>query len=781
MAFILNPSFCRRLLLISLYFLFSAINLLSSSVSISGTPNHTLICALQSNNRPQGQKAFLNCTSFPSGIQIQVNPNISFSEIAGGNGFICALRPPMGSPSSSSMFCWRFSTNATNVVPKRIYRGPMIQNLEAGNSQVCGLSNPNNELHCWQWPGFNSSQRSFSSISAGENFVCGLLLETSGNIDCLGNNTTVIRHEPTGKYSVIAAGTRHACAIFSINGSLYCWGDVPGAVTTPPPGTFVSLALGDNRSCALRAVNHTIVCWGDGFNVPESLRNQSFEAITAKGSVFCGVMSGDFSLHCWGNDNLGMNGAAHKVFDKVLPGPCRTQCLCGPLPGSAPFCERVQGSICRSCDSQPLPESQPPPPPSPISAPSQSRQNDWNSKMVAFLVVGCVGSLSLMLVLAFFLYKYCKGRGCKRVHDSGRLDEPEDQPANQRTLEKRLSHMISMGNGGHLEEFCWEILLEATNNFSEDKKIGTGSFGSVYRATLKDGREVAVKRAEISTTSPSNQIPGGSKRQEDKDNAFVNELESLSRLNHKNLVRLLGFFEDKNERILVYEFMINGSLTDHLHKFQTSTPNCPLMSWSGRIQIALDAARGIEYLHEYAIPPIIHRDIKSANILLDAKWVAKVSDFGLSLMGPEDEKSHLSLLAAGTVGYMDPEYYRLQVLTTKSDVYSFGVVLLELLCGYKAIHRNENGTPRNVVDFVVPYIVQDEIHRVLDRRLPPPTPYEIEAVAFVGYLAADCVCLEGRDRPTMTNVVDRLERALDACLAQPKPTLTSFNSESDSD
>ncbi|XP_028798759.1 serine/threonine-protein kinase-like protein CCR4 [Neltuma alba] len=781
MASILNPSFCRRLLLILLYFVssFLAINSLSSSVSISGNSSHTLICALQSTNRLQGQKSFLNCTSFPTGIKIQVNPNISFSEIAGGNGFVCALRPQMGSSSSSSsvMFCWRFSTNETNVAPKRIYHGPMIQNLEAGNSQICGLSSSNNGLNCWQWPGFNTRNvKGFSSISVGENFVCGLS-ETSGNINCRGNKS-IIGDEPKGNYSVIAAGTRYACAISSNNGSLHCWGDVPKAAMTPQ-GRFISLALGDNRSCALRAVNRTVDCWGtDGFSTPESFRNTSFEAITAKGSVFCGVMSNDYSLHCWGNDNLGMNGTAHKVFDEVLPGPCRTDCSCGPLPGSAQFCD-LGRSICSFCDNQLL-ESQPPLPP---SASSQSRQSNWSSKMVAFLVVGCVGSVSLMLVLAFFVYRYCKGRGCRRVHDSGRLDEPEDQPAIQPTLEKRLSHMISMGNGGHLEEFSWQILLEATNNFSEDQKIGTGSFGSVYHATLKDGKEVAIKRAEISPTSPSDKIIGGSRRQEDKDDAFVNELESLSRLNHKNLVRLLGFFEDNNERILVYDFMTNGSLTDHLHKLHTSTsnPNSPLMSWSGRIKVALDAARGIEYLHKYAIPPIIHRDIKSANILLDSKWTAKVSDFGLSLMGPEDEESHLSLLAAGTVGYMDPEYYRLQHLTTKSDVYSFGVVLLELLCGYKAIHRNENGTPRNVVDFVVPYIEQDEIHRVLDRRLPPPTPYEIEAVAFVGYLAADCVRFEGRERPTMTDVVNKLEIALDACLAQPKPTISRFNSGSDSD
>lgn len=387
------------------------------------------------------------------------------------------------------------------------------------------------------------------------------------------------------------------------------------------------------------------------------------------------------------------------------------------------------------------------------------------------MVVGCVGSFSLLSVLCLLAFtRYVKVRG-SRIHDSGRLEEGSssgrsDQNAQQvqptaRVLEKKLTHMISMGNVGHLEEFSLRSLRDATNNFSEEHKIGTGSFGTVYHAILSDGREVAVKRAETST---STSYLGGTKRSlEDKDSAFLNELEFLSRLNHKNLVRLIGYCEDCEERVLVYEYMSNGTLHDHLHKLETS----PLMSWSARIEVALNAARGIEYLHEYANPRIIHRDIKSSNILLDSNWKAKVSDFGLSLMGPQDDESHLSLRAAGTMGYMDPEYYRLQVLTTKSDVYSFGVVLLELLSGVKAIHKNENGVPRNVVDYVVPYVIHDEIHRVLDSRVPSPTPFEIEAVAYVGYLAADCVMPEGRYRPTMAEVVNSLGRALEACLAVP--------------
>ena len=756
-------------------FCLRAINTLSTTVSISETSNsnQTLICVLQHPNQ-QGQSN-LNCTSFPQAqaITLDVNPNVSYSQIVGGNGFVCALGPL--SSSISVMGCWRFSANATYNVPyKRIYRGPIVEDIDSGNSHVCGLvrkGNKNNslELECWQWHGFNSSMSMpMSSVAVGENFVCGL--SERGDVNCRergrgnGSRVRVVVDAPApgGNYSYIAAGFRHACVI-SGDGSLHCWGDMEEGQKPPQAGSFISLALGEKRSCAL-GDDRRVVCWGsNNFSMPRRLQDTYFESIVAKRTVFCGVLSSDYSLLCWGSKIFESN---NNVFDDVLPGPCRNECPCGPQSNSAKLCNSPGGVICQPCSPRVV---QSPSPPS-------NQSGGWSSQMVAFLVVGCVGCSSLLLVTAFFLNRYCnsKRRG-SRVHDSGRLDDDPQAQDGSRVLQKRLSHAISMGNGSPLEEFSLETLLQVTNNFCEDKRIGLGSFGAVYHSTLEDGKEVAIKRAEASSSTYT--VLGG-QGQVDKDNAFVNELESLSRLHHKNLVRLLGFYEDSKERILVYDYMDNGSLSDHLHKLQSSA----LMSWAVRIKVALDAARGIEYLHQYATPPIIHRDIKSANILLDAKWTAKVSDFGLSLMGPdpEDEDAHLSLLAAGTVGYMDPEYYRLQHLTPKSDVYSFGVVLLELLSGYKAIHKNENGVPRNVVDFVVPFIFQDEIHRVLDRRVAPPTPFEIEAVAYVGYLAADCVRLEGRDRPTMSQVVNNLERALAACLAKPilsRSTTDSISSQ----
>ncbi|KAK6129641.1 LOW QUALITY PROTEIN: hypothetical protein DH2020_036618 [Rehmannia glutinosa] len=589
------------------------------------TGNQTVVCAISS--------TFLNCTCFPQRIQIPINPPLtSVSGVVGGNGFICAVSSSYPS-STSVMVCWRFSNLSSNMTYKRIYIGPYLTDLNSGNSHICGLVNGSNSnsLHCWQWRNFNFNHtvnNISSSLAVGENFVCGL--SDLGEIQCLGSDDNVFDQMPRRNFSRVGAGFRHVCAI-SISGSLECWGNMAGE---RPEGEFTSLALGENRSCAIRS-NGTVICWGEnGFALPELLRDESFIAIEAKRTIFCGVVTSNYSLFCWGNEGFDSNPL---VFSDVVPGPCRTrtECGCGPLPNYGEYCE--QGlMICQPCVKQPswtiLPPPRPPPPPS-LPPPAGKK---WNSKMVAFLVIGCVGSFSLLLAVCIFLFsRYFKIRG-SRVHDSGRLEEggspqpsgqmPQPQPAPP-VLEKKLSYMISMGNGGHLEEFSLEILLKATENFSEEHKIGSGSFGSVYHATLDDGREVAIKRAEISSSSS---YAGATKRggQEDKDLAFLNELEFLSRLNHKNLI--IRICEDGNERVLVHEYMENGTLFDHLHKL----PFSPLTSWAARIKVALDAARGIEYLHEYAIPRVIHRDIKSSNILLDATWTARVSDLPL-VDGPQ--------------------------------------------------------------------------------------------------------------------------------------------------
>ncbi|VAH20397.1 unnamed protein product [Triticum turgidum subsp. durum] len=217
--------------------------------------------------------------------------------------------------------------------------------------------------------------------------------------------------------------------------------------------------------------------------------------------------------------------------------------------------------------------------------------------------------------------------------------------------------------------FSFEELKSCTDNFADSHEIGAGGYGKVYKGTLVDGIRVAIKRAQ------SGSMQGAPE--------FKNEIELLSRVHHRNLVSLIGFCFQQGEQMLVYEFVAGGTLRENLVVRGT------YLGWKKRLRIALGSARGLAYLHELADPPIIHRDIKSTNILLDENLKAKVADFGLSKLVADTEKGHVSTQVKGTLGYLDPEYYMTQQLSEKSDVYSFGVVMLELVSGRQPIEKGK--------------------------------------------------------------------------------------------
>lgn len=287
--------------------------------------------------------------------------------------------------------------------------------------------------------------------------------------------------------------------------------------------------------------------------------------------------------------------------------------------------------------------------------------------------------------------------------------------------------------------FSYDDLKKCTNNFSESNEIGFGGYGKVYKGILPDGKIVAIKRAQQGS------MQGGLE--------FKTEIELLSRVHHKNLVGLVGFCFEQGEQMLVYEFMPNGTLRESL----TGRSDIHL-DWKRRLRIALGSARGLAYLHELANPPIIHRDVKSTNILLDENLTAKVADFGLSKLVSDSEKGHVSTQVKGTLGYLDPEYYMTQQLTEKSDVYSFGVVMLELITSRQPIEKGK-------------YIVRevrtlmnknDEEHYGLRELMDPVvrnTPILIGFGRFLE-LAMQCVEESAADRPTMSEVVKALETIL---------------------
>ncbi|XP_059652147.1 leucine-rich repeat receptor protein kinase HPCA1-like [Cornus florida] len=308
--------------------------------------------------------------------------------------------------------------------------------------------------------------------------------------------------------------------------------------------------------------------------------------------------------------------------------------------------------------------------------------------------------------------------------------------------------------------FSFEELKKCTNNFSDANSVGSGGYGKVYRGTLATGQLVAIKRAQQGS------MQGGLE--------FKTEIELLSRVHHKNVVSLVGFCFEQCEQMLVYEFIPNGSLTDSL-----SGKSGIRLDWVRRLRAALGAARGLQYLHVHADPPIIHRDIKSNNILLDERLNAKVADFGLSKLMGDPEKSHVSTQVKGTMGYLDPEYYMTQQLTEKTDVYSFGVLLLELITGRGPIEKGK-------------YIVR-EVKRAMDKTKDLYNLHEILdpaiglATSLKGLekfvdLAMSCVAESGTDRPTMSEVVKEIENIMQLAGLNPnaESASTSVSYESTS-
>ncbi|KAF3779585.1 putative leucine-rich repeat receptor-like protein kinase [Nymphaea thermarum] len=288
--------------------------------------------------------------------------------------------------------------------------------------------------------------------------------------------------------------------------------------------------------------------------------------------------------------------------------------------------------------------------------------------------------------------------------------------------------------------FSYDEVKKCTDNFSARNEIGSGGYGKVYRGILPTGQMVAIKRAMQGS------MQGGVE--------FKTEIELLSRVHHKNLVGLVGFCFDRGEQMLVYEFVPNGSLKDSL-----SGKSGIHLDWKRRLRVSLGSARGLAYLHELANPPIIHRDVKSTNILLDESLVAKVADFGLSKLVADAAKGHVSTQVKGTLGYLDPEYYMTQQLTEKSDVYSFGVVMLELITAKAPIERGK-------------YIVR-EVRLAIDKRkeacglgeLLDPVIRTAHGVALAGFekfvdLAMRCVEESASDRPTMGEIVKEIETIL---------------------
>ncbi|XP_042479766.1 wall-associated receptor kinase 2-like [Macadamia integrifolia] len=355
-------------------------------------------------------------------------------------------------------------------------------------------------------------------------------------------------------------------------------------------------------------------------------------------------------------------------------------------------------------------------------------QKPYKLYPVIQIIIG-TGLGSLFLLIGSFLVFYALQR-----RKDNKLKQKFFKQNGGFLLKKKLSNREGSVEAAKI--FGAEELKQATNNYAQSQILGRGGYGTVYKGILSDHRTVAVKKSKI---VDENQIE-----------QFINEVVILSQINHRNVVKLLGCCLETEVPILVYEFVRNKTLFHHIH---VESRNC-LISWDNRLRIATETSEAIAYLHSAASPPIIHRDIKSANILLDDDYKAKVSDFGASRLVPSDQ-TQISTLVQGTLGYLDPEYLQSSQLTEKSDVYSFGVVLVELFTGKKALYSDGLGKETNLAMHFVTSTKEGRVWEILDHRII--TEECKEQLHEVIQLAERCLRVKGEERPSMKEVAMELE------------------------
>nr|GMD02101.1 putative serine/threonine-protein kinase-like protein CCR3 [Ipomoea batatas] len=661
-------------LTVAIVFLTSSANALGGSSTTLAVMYgaSTAVCGIVAGQSTQNVQCWTNGRSTP----VTVYPEVSFDFIAGGIDVLCGVRS-----GGFALLCWN-----PNFTPKRLYLNytTPLSSLTIGDTQICGLTNGStrNAL-CWrggavpnQQNGPSDSSEEFQSISAGLGFTCGVV-KSSNRVACWGATPIASDLETQFQNESMAdinAGGSFACGI-NTTGFVICKGSNENGELEVPFNSayeYSGLALGLNHSCAIRRVNQTVVCWGRNGAVSSSVvAGVPFESIVSGPDFTCGLRTSNFSVVCWGPGwtNNSYPQAAELPLPKILPAPCvNSNCdECGVYPLYQSLCSGDR-KICKPCDiPSSFPPSSPPQNPPPTQNPERSKR--LRRGLLVFSIVGSVGGFAGICTILYCLWTgVCFGK--KKIHNSVQptitAANPQQQSSSgplsrSSTLRRQGSRLMRRQRSGtsskhadRAEEFTFPDLVAATNNFSLENKIGAGSFGVVYKGKLPDGREVAIKRGE---TGPKTKIF------QEKESAFQSELSFLSRLHHKHLVRLVGFCEEGEERLLVYEFMKNGALYDHLHD-----------------------KNNVE---------------KSSNIV--NSWKIRIKANG------------------------------------------------------------GEGAPMSLVDYALPAIMAGELTKILDPRVGLPDPNEAEAVELVAYTAMHCVNLEGKDRPSMTDIVVNLERALNHC------------------
>lgn len=681
------------------------------------------------------------------------------TSLSGGEGFLCGILA-----NSSQAFCWSSIYSGQDLIPS-IYRNTAYSQIAAGKNHVCAVrgsyysGHDSGTIDCWDIVkttnnSLTSMQSSrfydqsisnlvFSKVVSGEGYSCGRVRE--GGVVCWGPNSASLGvSSVSDNYNVLASGRVSLCGILEESNEIKCWGISNDSFSSHPVGTqFVSLTAGSNHFCGIREDNHGVECWGS-FNLSSVPKGGSgFTAITSSDFTTCGIREDDLVIDCWF-----ANGTSPPEYNPPLelfsPG------LCGPGPcGEGEFvfnasflnepdltslCVRKDLKICFPCASNCSQGFF-------LSSPctdnadrvctacslcqnsscwdvcgmQSSAQKQWHHLLRLVIIIGSSAlGFILILISCCILSRSIvtpKEEGSKKQFKSC-IGKPELENDNA-SDSYQLTSMASCP--GVAQVFRLSELRDATNGFKEFNKLGRGSYGFVYKAVLTDGRQVAVKRANAATIIHTN------------SRDFEMELEVLCNIRHRNIVNLLGYCSEMGERLLVYEYMPHGTLHDHLHSGLSP------LNWSLRLKIAMQAAKGLEYLHKEAEPPIVHRNVKTSNILLDSDWGARIADFGLLTANEKD-------LGAG--GDM------------KTDVYNFGIVLLEILSGRKAY--DGDSTPPNIVDWAIPIIKQGKAAAIIDRYVALPRNFEpLLKLADIAELA---VREDPNNRPTMSDLATWLEQ-----------------------
>lgn len=723
-----------------------------------------LFCAIDASGKQEvicwGNKINSSSSSNPSIYPTAVP---SMAALSGGQGFLCGILA-----NTSQAYCWESTGSSFDLVPS-IFKPNAYSHIAAGKNHVCAIrgsyysENDSGTVDCWDILRVSNSTLTststastlfydqhiselvFTKVVSGDGFSCGLTRD--GGIECWGPNSGSLGVSGVpGNVVGLVSGMDSICIIQTVSNEIKCWGK-NDSFSTPPIGIpFVSLAAGAQHFCGIREDNHGVECWGN-FNSSLIPRSSGFLAIASSNNVTCGIREADLVLDCWFTTVLspkdydpplqlcspglctpGYCGEGRFAFnasilnepdltslcfrkDLKICSPCGFNCSEGFFPSSpctenadrvCTACSLCQNSSCWDiCRLQSSPEMQ-----------QKQHRHQFHQLL---LIIGSAASGFLLILIGWYLLP----RVISTKNDEGKKKQfasciiGKSEVENGANTNDPNPPVTVTPCPGIPQVFRLSELKDATNGFKEFNELGRGSYGFVYRAVLPDGRQVAVKRANAATIIHTN------------SRDFEMELEILCSIRHGNIVNLLGYCAEMGERLLVYEFMPHGTLHDHLHGGLSP------LNWTLRLKIVMQAAKGLEYLHKEVVPPIVHRDVKSSKILLDADWGARIADF--AVLTPKESDINVDM---------------------RSDVYNFGIVLLEVLSGRKAY--DADCLPPSIVDWAVPFIRQGKAAAIIDRYTA--LPRNVEPLLKLADIAELAVREDPNERPNMVDLAHFLEQ-----------------------